>query len=95
MAKHRTIGENPLDLVVSENHLEAVVSRPTAVRERTVPAPEAHPPDLEKRLGDLESENRRLKVQLTELRTEMADLKNQAFRTGWWVSQLKQKLGVK
>lgn len=95
MSKHRTIGENPLDLVVSENHLEAVVSRPTAVRERGGPAPQAHRPDLEQRLADLEAENKKLKVQMNELRSEMADLKNQAFRTGWWVSQIKQKLGVK
>jgi hypothetical protein len=94
MSKHRTIGENPLDLVVSENHLEAVVSRPIAARERGVPAP-AHHPDLEQRLADLESENKKLKLQVNELRSEMADLKNQAFRTGWWVSQIKQKLGVK
>jgi hypothetical protein len=94
MSKHRTIGENPLDLVVSENHLEAVVSRPISARERPVPAP-AHHPDLEQRLADLESENKKLKLQVNELRSEMADLKNQAFRTGWWVSQIKQKLGVK
>ncbi len=95
MAKHRTIGENPLDLVVSENHLEAVVSGPMAVRERGGPAPQAHLPDLEKRLADLEVDNKRLRVQVNELRSEMADLKNQAFRTSWWVSQIKQKLGVK
>ncbi len=94
MSKHRTIGENPLDLVVSENHLEAMVSRPIAARERPDPAPAAYP-DLEQRLADLEAENKKLKLLVSELRAEMADLKNQAFRTGWWVSQLKQKLGVK
>ncbi len=95
MSKRRTIGENPLDLVVSENHLDTVVTGPLTVVEGGVPAAKDQLQALEQRLGDLESENKRLKMHLDELRSEMADLKNQAFRTGWWVSQLKQKLGVK
>jgi len=95
MSKRRTIGENPLDQMVLENHLEAVVSGPVATQEGGGPASEAQRSTWEQRLGDLESEYKRLRVQLGELRSEIADLKNQAFRTAWWVSQLKQKLGVK
>ncbi len=93
MSKRRTIGENPLDLVVSESHLETVVSGPSASRQAAA-APEPAPA-LEARLAELEAENRRLKTLVGELRLEVGDLKNQVFRTSWWVSQMKQKLGVK
>ena len=96
MSKRRTIGANPLDLVVSENHLEAMVAGPLATREAEVPGPKDNRLALlEQRLKGLESENKRLEMQLGELRMEMADLKNQAFRNTWWLSQVKQKLGVK
>ncbi len=94
MSKRRTIGENPLDIVATERHLESMVSGPVASRP-AAPGPVAEPSPLEARLLELESENRRLKALVGELRLEVGDLKNQVFRTSWWVSELKQKLGMK
>jgi hypothetical protein len=94
MSKPRTIGENPLDLVVSENHLETVVAGSSSRRGNT-PADREGPSAVEQRLMDLEAENRRLKTLVGELRLEVGDLKNQVFRASWWVSQMKHKLGLK
>ena len=95
MSKRRTIGENPLDLVVSDNHLETMVPASQAfVRDRPAPAAEA-PAGAQQRLEELEAAVRQLRRALGEVRIELAEVKSQMFRDSYWLAQVKEKLAGK
>ena len=92
MSKRRTIGENPLDTVVSGNSLDAVVPGPFRPQAgRHVPAE----PASDERVEQLESDIKKLRMQVAEVRMEMAEIKNQLFRDSYLLAQLKDKLAGK
>jgi hypothetical protein len=92
MSKRRTIGENPLDAVVSGNPLDAVVPGPLGAQAgRSAITPAAS----DERLEQLESDIKKLRMQVAEVRMEMAEVKNQMFRDSYFLSQLKDKLAAK
>ncbi len=91
MSKRRTIGENPLDLVVSENHLESMVSA-APPRSRPASSAEEPSPGSVKRLEELETAVRQLRLALGEIRIELAEVKSQMFRDSYWLAQVKEKL---
>jgi hypothetical protein len=92
MSKRSTIGENPLDAVVSGNALDTVVPGPLG-------APAGRPamaePASDERLEQLEADIKKLRVQVAEVRMELAEVKNQLFRDSYLMAQLKDKLGGK
>lgn len=92
MSKRRTIGENPLDTVVSGNSLDAVVPGLLSPQVgRPVPAESAS----DERVEQLESDIKKLRMQVAEVRMEMAEIKNQLFRDSYLLAQLKDKLAGK
>jgi len=92
MSKRRTIGENPLDAVVSGNPLDTVVPGPLSSRAgRPVPAE----PPADERLEQLEADIRKLRMQIAEVRMELAEVKNQMFRDSYLMAQVKDKLAGK
>jgi hypothetical protein len=96
MSKRRTIGENPLDAVISGNPLDAVVPGPRGFKAGGSEAGQrADDPGLAQRLEHLEAALGKLKVQMSELRMELAEIKNQMFRDSWWIARLKEKLTEK
>jgi hypothetical protein len=93
MSKRRTIGENPLEAVVSGNALDAVVPGPRGFRAGgSEAAPRDDDPALAQRLEQLEAALGKLKVQMSELRMELGEIKTQMFRDSWWIARLKEKL---
>lgn len=76
MAKRSTIGENPLDVVVTENPLEAVVPVAMASPSASIPPPltETFPEEIKERLAELEAENTTLKAEIVQLRAEVSKL---------------------
>lgn len=91
MSKRRTIGENPLDHVVTGNPLDIVVPGPqglAAGRPMAEPVPEA-------RLEELESAVKKLRMQVAEIRMELAEVKSQMFRDAYLLAQVKEKLAGK
>jgi hypothetical protein len=92
MSKRRTIGENPLDAVVSRNPLDAVVPDPLTSKPGR-PALEEHASD--ERMEQLEAAIKALRMQVAEVRMEIADLKNQMFRDSYLLAQVKDKLAGK
>ena len=92
MSKRRTIGENPLDAVVSESPLDVVVSGRLGPQvDRPVPAE----PASDERLEQLEADIKKLRVQVAEVRMELAEVKNQLFRDSYLLAQVKDKLAGK
>lgn len=90
MAKRPTIGENPLDAVVAETHLDTVVppGGPQAGRH-----PEEHDPEIQKRLAVLEAEIKALKAEISLLRGKMMELQvRMPPPEPRWVSRLREKL---
>ena len=92
MSKKSTIGENPLDAVVSGNPLDAVVPGPLSSR---AGRPALAEPASEERLEQLETDIKKLRMQIAEVRMELAEVKNQLFRDSYLMAQLKDKLGGK
>lgn len=91
MSRRSTIGENPLDAVVSGNPLDAVVPGP-----RGAPAGRsAAEPASDERLEQLEADIKKLRMQIAEVRMELAEVKNQLFRDSYLMAQLKEKLAGK
>jgi hypothetical protein len=89
MAKRPTIGENPLDAVVAETHLDAVV--PPAGKHPDEPTPE-----VQKRLALLEAEVKALKAEISLLRGKMMELQVRLpAPEPRWVSRLREKLAGK
>lgn len=92
MSKRRTIGENPLDAVVSGNPLDTVVPDALGARaSRLVPAEAASA----ERLEQLESDLKKLRMQVAEVRMELAEVKNQMFKDAYLLAQVKDKLSGK
>ncbi len=92
MSKRRTIGDNPLDAVVTGNPLDAVVYGPLKSQpSRPVPAE----PASQERLEQLETDIRKLRMQIAEVRMELAEVKNQMFRDSYLLAQVKDKLAGK
>ena len=90
MAKRATIGENPLDAVMGETHLDTVVpqSGPQAGRH-----PEEPGPEVQKRLALLEAEVKALKAEISLLRGKMMELQvRMPPPEPRWVSRLREKL---
>jgi hypothetical protein len=92
MSKRSTIGENPLDAVVSGNALDAVVPGPLGAQ---FGRPAAGDPASEERLEQLEADIRKLRMQVAEVRMELAEVKNQLFRDSYFLAQVKEKLAGK
>ena len=92
MSKRRTIGENPLDTVVSGNPLDTVVPIPLSPQAGR-PVPEE--PVSDERVEQLEAAIRTLRMQVAEVRMEMAEIKNQMFRDSYLLAQVKDKLAGK
>ncbi len=90
MAKRRTIGENPLDSVVSGTPLDVVVPGASQVGRTAVAGPA---PD--ERLEELESAIKKLRIQVAEIRMELAEVKNQMFRDSYLLAPVKEKLAGK
>ncbi len=92
MSKRRTIGDNPLDAVVTGNPLDAVVPGPLKSQaSRPLPAE----PASDERLEQLENDIRKLRMQLAEVRMELAEVQNQMFRDSYLIAQVKEKLAGK
>jgi septal ring factor EnvC (AmiA/AmiB activator) len=75
MAKRPTIGRNPLDTLVAESHLDAVVpdlvtSPPTA----QPPKPEGTR-DIQSKLAAREAENQSLQKEVAKLQAQVQELK--------------------
>ncbi len=92
MSKRRTIGENPLDAVVSGNPLDAVVPGPLTSQAGRSALVE---PASDERVEQLEAAIRTLRMQMAELRMELAEVKNQMFRDSYLLAQVKDKLAGK
>lgn len=92
MSKRRTIGDNPLDAVVTGNPLDAVVPGPLKSSPGR-PAPVE--PASQERLEQLETDIKKLRMQVAEVRMELAEVKNQMFRDSYLIAQVKEKLSGK
>ncbi|MGV8074986.1 MAG: hypothetical protein AB2L11_10580 [Syntrophobacteraceae bacterium] len=93
MAKRPTIGENPLDALVAETHLDAVVppKGPQAGRPREKAASES-----QKRLAVVEAEVKALKEEIFLLRAEMTEMQaHMPAPEPKWVVRLREKLAGK
>lgn len=93
MAKRPTIGENPLDAVVAETHLDTVVppGGPQAGKPPEEPAPE-----IMKRLAILEAEIKALKGEISLLRAKMMEMQVRLPPPEpRWVIRLREKLAGK
>ena len=76
MAKRPTIGRNPLDTLVAESHLDAVV--PDLVTSPPQPLSPPRPEgtgDLQSLLAAREAENQSLKKEVDKLQAQVKDLK--------------------
>ncbi len=96
MAKRPTIGENPLDTIVADTPLEAVV--PIAGPRSAPPrSPAAAPaPEMEKRLALLEAELRALKGEFALLRAKVTAMETRMPPPEpRWVAKLRDKLAGK
>lgn len=78
MAKRPTIGRNPLDTLVAESHLDAVLPDLVAGRPRMAKAhPEAEGEgDLQARLAAQEAENLALRQKVENLQKQVEELKS-------------------
>ncbi len=79
MAKRPTIGRNPLDTLVAESHLDAVVpdlvtSQPKAQKAQAPPKP-AGAGDLQAKLAAREAENQALQKEVEKLKEQVKELK--------------------
>jgi peptidoglycan hydrolase CwlO-like protein len=77
MAKRPTIGRNPLDTLVAESHLDAVVPDlvTSQLRTKTPSKPEGAG-DLQARLAAREKENQTLQKEVDKLKAQVEELKN-------------------
>jgi len=93
MAKRPTIGENPLDAVMADTPLDAVlpVAGPQAGR-----PPEESSPEVKKRLALLEAEIKALKGELSLLQGKIMEIQVRLpAPEPRWVSRLREKLAGK
>ncbi len=76
MAKRPTIGRNPLDTLVAESHLDAVVPDLVTSPPQTaaIPKPEATG-DLQSLLAAREAENQSLQKEVEKLKAQVQELK--------------------
>ena len=90
MAKRSTIGENPLDAMRQESHLDAVLPDLSASRfGRSQPLP----PEAKERLDKLESGLRAATAEAAQLRGWIAPLKDETTQAKAEVGQLRTELG--
>jgi len=94
MAKRPTIGENPLDALVAETPLDAVV--PLAGGKPGKPQPAEPDPELRQRLAVLEAEVKVLKGEISLLKGKMLEMEVRLPPPEpKWVSRLRGKLAGK
>jgi len=96
MAKRPTIGENPLDTVMADTSLEAVVPLSAPQAGRRLP-PAAEPaPEMEKRLQLLEAEVKALKGEMSLLRAKIMEVQtHKPPPEPRWLTRLRDKLAGK
>jgi hypothetical protein len=76
MAKRPTIGRNPLDTLVAESHLDAVVpDLVTSPPQTRAPSRPAGTGDLQSLLAAREAENQGLQKEVAKLKAQVQDLK--------------------
>jgi hypothetical protein len=93
MAKRPTIGENPLDVVVSDTPLDAVVPLAGPKPEKPQPPPEEPAPEVMKHLAVLEAEIKALKGELSLLKGKIMEIQvRMPPQEPKWVSRLRDKL---
>jgi predicted RNase H-like nuclease (RuvC/YqgF family) len=77
MAKRPTIGRNPLDTLVPESHLDAVVPDLLTSPPKAKVSPKLEgEEDLQARLAAQEAENLALREEVDKLQEQVAELKN-------------------
>lgn len=93
MAKRPTIGENPLDAVMAETHLDTMLPPGGLQAGRH---PEEPAPEVQKRLALLEAEVKALKAEISLLRGKMLELQvRMPPPEPRWVSRLRERLAGK
>lgn len=97
MAKRPTIGENPLDAVMSETPLEAMVPLAELRTGKARPPAMAEPSlEAEKRLQLLEAEVQVLKGEISLLKAKMTEMETHKPRPEpRWVARLRDRLAGK
>ena len=96
MAKRPTIGENPLDEVMAETPLDAVVPRSGPKSEVRQAPPEEPSPEVQKRLALLEAEIKALHGEISLLRAKVMEMQMRLPPPEpRWVSRLREKLAGK
>jgi|UniRef100_A0A7V6DPZ2 uncharacterized protein involved in exopolysaccharide biosynthesis len=76
MAKRLTIGRNPLDTLVAESHLDAVVpDLVTSQPQAPAPLRPEEAGDLQSLLAAREAENQSLRQQVEKLKAQVQELK--------------------
>jgi chromosome segregation ATPase len=100
MARRSTIGENPLDFLVSENPLDTVVPGPEAASRAT--KMEERLERIEAGIGELQaemagfknlaSESNRVKAEMAQLQSELARMKGELGRLTIALPQLQAEL---
>ena len=96
MAKRPTIGENPLDTVMADTSLEAVVPLTASQAGKRRPPAVEPAPEVEKRLALLEAEVKALKGEVSLLRAKMMEVQtHMPSPEPRWVTRLRDKLAGK
>jgi len=96
MAKRPTIGENPLDAVVLETPLDAMVPLAGPRTEKPQPLPEEPDPEVMKHLALLEAEIKALKGEISLLQGKIMEIQVRLPPPEpRWVGRLREKLAGK
>jgi len=96
MAKRPTIGENPLDAVMEETPLDAMVPLAGPKPDKPQPPPAEPSPEVEKRLAVLEAEIKALKGEISLLKGKIMEMQVRLPPPEpKWVSRLRDKLAGK
>jgi hypothetical protein len=96
MAKRPTIGENPLDAVMAETPLDAMVPLSGPKPDKPQPPPAEPSPEVEKRLAVLEAEIKALKGEISLLKGKIMEMQVRLPPPEpKWVSRLRDKLAGK
>jgi len=96
MAKRPTIGENPLDAVMAETPLDAMVPLAGPRPGKPQPPPQEPSPEVEKRLAVLEAEIKALKGEISLLKGKIMEMQvRMPPPEPRWVSRLREKLAGK
>jgi hypothetical protein len=96
MAKRPTIGENPLDAVMVDTPLDAMVPLAGPKPDKPQPPPAEPSPEVEKRLAVLEAEIKALKGEISLLKGKIMEMQVRLPPPEpKWVSRLRDKLAGK